>query len=402
MASSEALSPEAIAERIERCRKGDFALRVVDSHGRAVPASIEAKHGRHRFLFGCNCFPLLGYSDPRQEAAYEERFADLFHYATLGFYWGTYEPAPGETREERLRAQAEWLKARGIRRKGHPLVWHEVVPKWLPDDPDAVRGLALRRVRDLVGRFRGLVDWWDVLNELQAAGNFQNPVSSWVTRDGVAAVEEALRAAREANPDAFLLYNDYQIGDGLAAIVEELLRRRAPADALGLQSHMHQGETPLEEIWDRCERFAQYGLPLHFTELTVVSGKHGWMLQPWPDEEGGERRQADYAESLYRLLFSHPAVEAVTWWDLQDGAWMGAPGGLLRRDLSPKPAYERLRRLVREEWTTEVRGRTDPQGVFRFRGFHGTYRVLAEAEGVRSELSVELGPGQAEATLVVG
>ncbi|MEJ5171343.1 MAG: endo-1,4-beta-xylanase [Fimbriimonadales bacterium] len=402
MASPELLTPEAVAERIGNHRKGDFTLRWTDRLGRPVAATIQARHLRHRFLFGCNCFPLLGYDDPVLEERYETAFQGLFHYATLGFYWGTYEPQPGETREARLRAQAEWLKERGIQRKGHPLVWHEVVPKWLPDDPAEVRELALRRVGDLVGRFRGLVDWWDVLNELQAAGNFENPVSRWLAHAGVDAVEEALRAAREANPQALLLYNDYQIGDGLAAIVEDLLRRGAPVDALGLQSHMHQGETPLGEIWDRCERFAQYGLPLHFTELTVVSGRHGWALQPWPEEEGGEERQADYAERLYRLLFSHPAVGAITWWDLQDGAWMGAPGGLLRRDLSPKPAYERLRRLIREEWTTSVQGSSDQAGVFRFRGFHGTYSVRVQSADAVVEAEVEFGPGRTEAALVVG
>ncbi|MCX7801203.1 MAG: endo-1,4-beta-xylanase [Fimbriimonadales bacterium] len=398
----EVLQPEAIEERIERHRKGDFTLRLADSDGNPARGAVEARHERHRFLFGCNCFPLLGHDDPDRERLYQLRFQELFHFATLGFYWGTYEPQPRSTREAHLRAQAAWLAERGIRAKGHPLVWHEVVPRWLPDDPERVRELALRRVHDVVSAFRGCVDWWDVFNELQAAGNFDNPVARWVAREGVPAVEHALRAAREANPDAVLLYNDYQIGDGLAEIVERLLRNGAPLDALGLQSHMHPGETPLEEIWQRVERFARFGLPLHFTELTVISGQHGWALNPWPDEEGGEERQAAYVERLYRLLFSHPAVHAVTWWDLQDGAWMGAPGGLLRRDLSPKPAYEALRRLIREHWTTRAVGRTEEDGAFRFRGFHGLYRVAVDTTRGRFETTVDLGPGREEATIQIG
>ena len=121
-----------------------------------------------------------------------------------------------------------------------------------------------------------------------------------------------------------------------------------------------------EKLWEVCERFAQFGLPLHFTELTITSTK---------DEE----LQARQVEECYRVLFSHPAVQAVTWWDLSDrGAWRGAPAGLLRKDMKPKKAYDVLYNLVNKEWRTgPLTVQTDKNGHAVFRGFLGEYRMIA-------------------------
>jgi len=78
-------------------------------------------------------------------------------------------------------------------------------------------------------------------------------------------------------------------------------------------------------------------------------------------------------------------VEAITWWDLMDGGWLGAPAGLIRKDLSPKPAYARLMALIKGKWWTSLDLSTDAAGLAKARGFLGTYRVTVEtAEGRRS------------------
>jgi hypothetical protein len=96
------------------------------------------------------------------------------------------------------------------------------------------------------------------------------------------------------------------------------------------------------------------------------------------------------------MLFSHPAVEAITWWDFSDdGAWQGAPAGLLRKDLSPKPAYETLQRLIKHQWWTNVEATTDVHGKATFRGFHGDYQaVVRSADGKRTEVTLRLAPGE--------
>jgi hypothetical protein len=83
-------------------------------------------------------------------------------------------------------------------------------------------------------------------------------------------------------------------------------------------------------------------------------------------------------EKLYTVLFSHPAVEAITWWDFMDGGWQKAPAGLLRADLSPKPAYQRLMKLVRDQWWTRLSLKTDREGKCTFEGFLGDYDVTVQ------------------------
>jgi hypothetical protein len=157
-------------------------------------------------------------------------------------------------------------------------------------------------------------------------------------------------------------------------------------DVIGIQSHMHQGTWDLARAWRVCETYAQFGLPLHFTELTVLSGR----LKPkdetdwhkrhtdWLTTPEGEVAQADYGAQLYTLLFSHPAVEAITWWDFADyRAWQGAPAGMLRRDMSPKPLYDRLMGLIHGAWKTDVATTVGESGALACRCFFGEHRVTA-------------------------
>jgi endo-1,4-beta-xylanase len=244
---------------------------------------VQVEFARHAFLFGANIFPLYDFEGAQHET-YGRRFRDALNYATLGFYWGAYEPEQGRTtgRERQMRI-AQWCRQYGIATKGHPLVWHEVYPRWAPNDPDAVKPLLKARVQSIIREFQGLIDRWDVINEATVSQTFDNGVGKWVARDGAAAVVlETLQWAKEANPKAFLLYNDYNLSPAFEQLVETLVKRDAPLDAVGIQSHMHRGEWTLERVWEVCETYARFGKPLHFTEITALSGQHGWELpRPW-------------------------------------------------------------------------------------------------------------------------
>jgi hypothetical protein len=143
---------------------------------------------------------------------------------------------------------------------------------------------------------------------------------------------------------------------------------------------MHGGCWPVQKIWEVCERFAKFDKPLHFTETTVVSGpksQQGWLTTP-----DGEKSQARQVAEFYRVLFSHPAVEAITWWDFTDqNAWQQAPAGLVRADMTPKPAYDELERLIKGKWWTQAETTTNAEGAARFRGFLGEYEVSVQIDG---------------------
>ena len=391
-------------ERIERCRKAEAVVSVVGRDGKPVAgARVQVEQTRHAFLFGCNAFPVLSYHDPKLEETYEREFSDLLNYATLGFYWGAYEPEPGRTMANYVTKQAGWCKDRGIATKGHPLVWHEVYPRWGPSEVEETRAKERARVTEIVSGFAGLIDRWDVVNEATVSAGSDNGVGHWAKRDGAAKlVGEALGWVHAANPRATLLYNDFNVGPDFEKLVGDLLSDKRPLDVIGIQSHMHREEWPMEQVWEVCETYARFGKPLHFTETTVLSGEHGWERpKPWPSTPEGEARQADYVGKFYTVLFSHPAVEAITWWDFMDGGWQGAPAGLVREDLSLKPAYERLMGLVKGKWWTHLEVKTDAEGKAAFRGFLGHYRVTVTTPSGALTQEMELARGDQNVVTVV-
>jgi endo-1,4-beta-xylanase len=382
-------------QRIERYRKGDITIVVLDKGDAAAGVKVEVAQTGHEFLFGCNAYGLR-YEDSPLQRAYREQFAALFNYATLPFYWAAYEPARGKPEIESRTAMARWCADHSIRPKGHPLVWHEVVPAWAPQDLSKLVPLLRERVRSIVSGFAGLIDTWDVINESTVSPKVDNPVGRWVKQVGSAqAAGDALSWARAANPHAMLVLNDFNISAAYEEQIRALMKAGRAPDAIGIQSHMHSGTWPLERVWEVCETYGRFGIPIHFTETTVLSGhlkRRGQVPYQgeWPSTMSGERRQAEYVEKLYRILFSHPAVAAITWWDFSDlNAWQGAPAGLLRADMSPKPVYRRLLRMVKGEWWTQINGKTGPDGEMNCRGFYGTYRITATSRDGR-KMSAEV------------
>ena len=396
-------------ERIAQNRKWDVQLNLVPPRDVSLSGSqVSINLTRHAFRFGCNGFQLTVLDDRGLRQEYEERFQALLNYATLPFYWGSYENRQGVKRERTLRRMATWCHENGLATKGHPLVWHEVYPQWanaLPDEE--VLGLLRQRVTDIVGGFAGLVDTWDVVKEASVSYRYDNALGRWIGPQPSTAVAEMLRLAHDANPEAELLYNDFNVrAPECDELVRQLVDGGAPMAAIGIQSHMHSRAWSLPEAWAICEQYARFGLPLHYTELTVLSGRpkdpndQDWhtVRTDWPSTPEGEDDQLRYGEAIYTTLYSHPAVEAITWWDFADHrAWQGAPAGLVRADMSPKPLYERLMELISGEWATHheaVLGDDEVLTVPCAAGEHaleltlpsgdrlsGTFRVVKRVEG---------------------
>ena len=118
-------APSAPGDRLE-----PIQLQVVDADGAPRPgASVTVEQTRHAFGFGCTAFALAQPGD-QAAAELEGLWLDLFDTATLPFYWRWYEQTPGTTDADRLRALATHLRDRGVRIKGHPLLWHTLAPTW--------------------------------------------------------------------------------------------------------------------------------------------------------------------------------------------------------------------------------------------------------------------------------
>ena len=390
--------------RIAKHRQGDGSLRVLDAMGKPVRgAKVTVEQLRHRFLFGSNFFLFNRCGKPELEEAYRQRFATLLNYCTLGFYWLSYEPERGKPQYAYSDLVTAWTADHGITCKGHPLVWDHRAgsPDWLPDDPAGIERLSLARVHDIVSRFQGRIDFWDVVNEATHLADKPNQtrMADWaVAKGAVPYVAEHLKAAHAANPKAALLVNDYRHDPPYYRLLDRLREDgKCLFDVVGLQSHMHNGVWSLQKVSEVCDTYCRLGLPLHFTETTIVSGPRTGPGENWGATTAeGETRQAEQTARFYTTLFAHPAVQAITWWDLSDlGAWQGAAAGWLRRDMSPKPVYDQLMSLIKGAWWTKCEGATDAHGKFTLRGFYGTYQVRAELpSGQRLSQEVDWAPGQ--------
>ncbi|MHC4425475.1 MAG: endo-1,4-beta-xylanase [Planctomycetota bacterium] len=379
---------DEVDARIEKHRKGNIVLRLTGPGGKSLQSGLAVKieQRKHEFLFGCNIFKLGRCRTPEDNAAYEKRFAALLNFATLPFYWWNYERRQGKDRTDQI---IRWCKAHNVTTKGHPLAWNWADPPWLTDEPETAMQAQFKRIARCARRFKNDIDIWDVVNEAthydRPACKERSPIlTEAIRRMGIGAyVRGAFKAARKANPKATLLINDYRTDPAYPEkVISQLLDDAGQPlyDVIGIQSHMHGKYWGAKKAWEVCEEFAKFGKPLHFTETTVVSGPK--TDQGWLTTVEGERRQAEHVAEFYRVLFSHPAVEAVTWWDFTDqNAWQRAPAGLVRADMTPKPAYNELERLIRGEWWTETKTTVEAGGKTRLRGFFGQYEVAAQVGG---------------------
>ena len=410
IAAREAVKPEAIKARIERVRKGDLTISVRDARGKPrSDVTITVKQTKQAFLFGCNIFGLEPKNEETAQKEYQERFVHLFNFATLPFYWGAFEAEKGKPDNEKLMGMADWCVAHNLTAKGHPLIWHEVYPTWAPKTADEVIPLLEDRIFDLIPRYRGKVTFWDVINETTVSRGTDTGIGDWAGRNGpVAVVQKSLSWARAADRKesvkAILLYNDFNLGPDLKYLLMTLRERNALPDAIGIQSHMHGGVWPLEKVWQTAEEYAVFKRPIHFTEVTVVSGPRpataekdaSGNLNNWPSTAEGEKIQAEYLPQFYSVLFSNPNVQAITYGDFSDrGAWQGAPAGLLHADMTPKPVYERLKRLIQTEWRTNATGKPNVQGQYKTRAFYGDYEItVTDKAGQKATKTVKLPVGE--------
>ncbi|MEJ6951981.1 endo-1,4-beta-xylanase [Natronospora cellulosivora (SeqCode)] len=362
----------------------------------------------HKFLFGCNGFEMIPYANDKLEGAekehtqkYIDKYLDLFNFVTLPFYWGQFEPEKGKPHTHSLQNTAKWCKEQNLIVKGHPLSWHTLAPDWLLDmSNQEIIDTQIKRIHRDVKDFEGLVDMWDVINEvviMPIFDKYDNGLTRVCKEIGrINTIKTVFEAARSTNPKATFILNDFDVSPAYDILIEGCLEAGIEIDVIGIQSHMHQGYWGLEKLEWVLERFARFDIPIQFSEVSLVSGEimpahyddlNDFQVEEWPSTPEGEERQAREAVEFYKTLFEHPLLTGITWWDLLDGQWLNAPSGLIHKDCSAKPVYEELHKLIKEEWwTKETTLSTNEEGEIEFTGFLGEYELIYQDQTVSFSL----------------
>ena len=381
-------------------RQANARLRVLNSDGTpAVRREVSVDQVSHQFLFGCGAFDaveLMKTQDEKKQAFLRERMEKwlaLFNYGTLPFYWGRYEPEEGKPAFRETMAAAKWLRQSGVQVKGHPLCWHTACAPWLLKySNEEILCRQLERIHRDVTAYRDTIGLWDVINEVVIMPEFDrydNAITRICREKGrVGLVKEVFAAAKECDPNAVLLINDFNTSEAYAHLIQDLLEADVPISAIGIQSHQHQGYWGLEKLNRVLERFSRFGLPIHFTENTLISGDimpahivdlNDWQVDEWPSTPEGEERQAREISEMYSVLFAYPLVEAITTWDFNDGCWLKAPSGFVHENNTEKPSYFALKNLIHGAWETHETLVTDDDGFLAFTGYKGDYQLKTAA-----------------------
>ncbi len=400
------------SEGIEKYRKGDFTLKFSK---KAKKVKIEQK--KHKFLFGSTAFMINSFEKPEKEDKFKELFANVFNQAVVPFYWSDLEPEEGKVRFDRdskniYRRPApdlviDFCKEYGIEPKGHCLVWNGFVPEWLGKyNAEQKKKILERRFKQIAERYGDVIPSFDIVNE--SASNYRRgkdvlfeDYDEFGLELGGKYFKNNIKILNETNE---AIWRDYVTEGKYMSFnmqLKEFIRKGLPFDEIGLQYHIFDEASGFENnerylnaeyMMEILDIFDAYDYPMHISEITIPSYT-GRIPQ-------NEEIQAEITEILYKTWFATKNMKSIVWWNMVDGYAAYAPlgseegenrqgGGLIHFDMTKKPAYETLDRLINKEWKTKLD--VCPAGdEVSFRGFYGEYEIEAETENGAERYTVSL------------
>ncbi|WEL16643.1 Endo-1,4-beta-xylanase, glycosyl hydrolase family 10 [Halorhabdus sp. SVX81] len=391
---------QAAHDRIEKIRKTDVEVEVLDGDGNAVAdADVEVAMAEHAFDFGGE-FTLSQIGDRWDSDVAETYRRTWLENFNKGVLTNALKVSPwsGEWGEavnaDTARRAIQWLLDNDVPTRGHALVWEEW--DWMNIDADqsdaAINDLVTERIRTRASEFRGDFVEWDMHNHPIWQPNIREQI-------GREAALEWWQTAHDAAPDAQMYVNEMNIIAGSSyrdpydEFITWLMDNDAGVEGIGFMGHFDiTNLTPPAELLSVFDRFGEHGVPLQITEFDVQMDSR--------DDEAKVEAQADYVRDVLTAAFSHKAVEGVMSWCFWDES--GEPKRYYSEDWTLRPHGEEYQRLVFEEWWTEESGTTDGDGVYATDGFKGTYTITATDGDQTAERAVEIGDDTGTVTVTLG
>jgi endo-1,4-beta-xylanase len=300
--------------------------------------------------------------------------------------WESVHPQPGKYDFSASDQYVAFGEKNGMFVVGHTLVWHNQTPRWVFQDASGkpvTRDTLLARMHDhirtVVGRYKGRIKGWDVVNEaLDEDGSLRR--SPWLTIIGEDYIAKAFQFAHDADPGAELYYNDYSVENaakrsGAVQLIAKLKAQGIPVAAIGLQGHDKMGwPTPAQQD-STIVALAKLGVKVNITELDVdvlppaiqnrtadvsVRAELDPRANPYsaglPDAVQ-QALAARYA-ALFEVFVRHQdVIDRVTFWGVGDGdSWLNnwpvrgrvSYPLLFDRQDNPKPAFDAVIRTARQ------------------------------------------------------
>ena len=397
---------ERYNEGIEKYRKGNFTIKLDN----VCDKTVQIKQTKHKFLFGCTAFMLNSFEKEEKEPIFKEKFSNLFNQAVVPFYWSDLEPQEGHLRfhkdcENIYRRPApdivlEFCKEYGIQPKGHCLTWNGFVPSWLAQyTPEERKKILERRFKEIANEYADKIPSFDIVNESASNYNRGRKVlfegyDEYGLELGGKYFPNNIKILNETNE---AIWRDYRTEGKYMAFnmqLKDFVAKGLPFDEIGLQYHIFRTSEELQNydvqqeyinaqsMVEILDIFNAYGYPMHISEITIPgSGQNA----------ENEELQAFIVEQLYKTWFATENMKSIVWWNMVDGYAAYAPlgsnegenrcgGGIIRFDMSEKPAYKVLDRLINNEWKTTLTTQTNEKGEITFRGFYGEYEVCVDGK----------------------
>ena len=269
----------------------------------------------------------------------------------------------GEYYWERIDSIIAFAENNNQRIFGHNLIWHSSTPKWVEEKGqiDSLwMGEFMREyIHTYVGRYKGKISGWDVVNEGLETNGVVLRETMWYKALGEEYIANAFRYAHEADPEAILFYNDFNIErdtvklNATLDLIENLRAKGVPISGLGFQMHIRM-DIPDDIIEYSLKKGAETGLQIHLSEVDIIFNKHDdtrnggvesyhQLTEDMKNEQGEKYRKL---VGIYRNVVPKEQQFGITFWDFTDrDSWirgffnMNDWPCLYDDDLQPKPAY---------------------------------------------------------------
>ncbi|MEU2061289.1 endo-1,4-beta-xylanase [Streptomyces sp. NPDC013455] len=248
--------------------------------------------------------------------------------------WDAVEPSRGSFTFSAADQIFDHAQSRGMKVRGHTLVWHSQLPGWVGGlGASDLRTAMNNHINQVMGHYKGKIHSWDVVNEaFQDGSSGARRSSPFQDKLGNGFIEEAFRTARAADPAAKLCYNDYNT-DGINAksnavynMVKDFKARGVPIDCVGFQSHFNSASPVPSDYQANLQRFADLGVDVQITELDI---------------EGSGSSQATSYGNVVKACLAVTRCTGITVWGITDKySWRSSGTPLLfDSNYAKKPAY---------------------------------------------------------------